>query len=83
MKLTVNTDIDEIVVCGEYCNWNLEKATVIKRKPNYKSIIVSNMPKGEYKLLSGRDWANEELDTIGKPNRYFDNSKNESVVAKF
>lgn len=80
-KLTVKTALNEIYLVGEFCDWNLSEAKLVKKRKNAKNIIVNPMPEGEYKILTEPSWNGEEKNADGSTmaNRVFDGTADETV----
>ena len=86
MKLKVLSDLDSVVVCGEFCGWDMDKAIRVDRKPKAKSLVVENMPTGEYRVFSCKSFmAGEIYPTDGRQmgNRYFSGRTDETIVCFF
>lgn len=89
-KLSINTSLDSVVICGEFCGWNIDKALRVNRavkkdKPE-KHIIVREMPKGEYRVLSTKSFIGGEIyptDRRQMPNRYFSGEADEVISCYF
>ena len=84
-KLTIYTPLKRVVICGEFCNWDIDKAREAVKTGKGKSIVVDDMPKGEYRVFSCKSFLGCEVYPCGRqmPNRYFDGSVNEVIVSKF
>lgn len=85
-KLSIHTAVDIVYLTGEFCNWNLDGAIGVKRKKGNKSIVVDDMPKGEYKVLAAKSYATSEIyPTDGREmsNRYFGGEANEVICVYF
>lgn len=85
-KLSIHTAVDIVYLTGEFCNWNPDGAICAKRKKGNKSIVVDDMPQGEYKVLSDKKYAASEVyPTDGRemPNRYFGGEANEAICCFF
>ena len=46
-KLSIKTELDSVVVCGQFCDWKMDKAVRLYRNKGAKFINMDNMPKGE------------------------------------
>ena len=92
-KLHIYTPLDSVVICGEFCEWNLERSLRVYRAvwekgrgKKAKFITVNFMPKGEYRILSCKNFAcGEVYPTDGRqmPNRYFSGEANEVICVYF
>lgn len=85
-KLSIHAAVDIVYLTGEFCNWNLDGAICAKRKKGNKSIVVDDMPQGEYKVLSDKKYAASEVyptDGSEMPNRYFGGEANEVICVYF
>ncbi len=87
-KLFIKTNLMSVVIVGEFCNWDLDKALRVELKPKNKTIVVDNFPKGEYKVLSCKNYAagSEVFPTDGRAkteNRYFNGTENETIYCYF
>lgn len=72
-RLNIRTNLQSVVVVGEFCGWDLDKAVRVELKPGRKFISLE-MPKGEYRVLSCRSYQGGEVyPTDGRQmsNRYF------------
>lgn len=86
MKLKILSDRDSVVVCGAFCGWDMDKALRVDRKPKAKSLVVENMPVGEYRVFSCKSFgAGEIYPTDGRQmaNRYFSGQTDETIVCFF
>ena len=71
-RLNINSPLHSVVVIGEFCGWDIDKAVRVDLKPGRKYISVE-LPTGEYRVLSCRSWQGGEIyPTDGRqmPNRY-------------
>lgn len=85
-KLFIKTKLQSVVVVGEFCDWDLDKALRVDKIPKNKSIVVDNFPKGEYRVLSCRNYQGGEIyPTDGRQfaNRYFNGTENETIYCYF
>ena len=85
-KLYIKTTLNSVVVVGEFCEWDLEKALRVDRNPKNKTIVVDNMPKGEYRILSCKNYQCGEIyptDRRQMQNRYFNGKENEQIHCYF
>lgn len=85
-KLRIHTPLDEVVVCGEFCDWNFAGARRVKRKTGSKAITVEIMPKGEYRVFSCANFlSGEGYPTDGRQmeNRYFSGVADETIYCYF
>lgn len=85
-KLFIKTRAHSIVLVGEFCNWDIDKAKVYKLKPRNKHIIVDDMPKGEYRVLLCKSYLGGEIyPTDGRQmsNRYFSGEEDEKIIVHF
>lgn len=84
-KLTIYTPLNRVIICGEFCNWDIDKAREAVKTGKGKSIVVDDMPKGEYRVFSCKSFLGGEVYPSGQQmhNRYFDGSVNEVIVSKF
>ncbi len=73
-RLNIRTTLRSVVLVGEFCGWDIDKAVRAELRPGRKFISVEGMPKGEYRVLSCRSYQGGEIyPTDGRqmPNRYF------------
>lgn len=73
-RLNIRTNLRSVVLVGEFCGWDVDKAMRVDRKPRHAVICVEGMPKGEYRVLSCKSYHGGEVyPTDGRqmPNRYF------------
>ena len=86
-KLSIKTDLKSVVVVGAFCDWDLDKALRVELKPKGKTLVVENFPKGEYKVLSCRNYQSGEIyPTDGRTkveNRYFNGQDDEKIYCYF
>lgn len=89
-KLSINTSLDSVVICGEFCGWNIDKALrvdrVYKKDVPEKQIHLRNMPKGEYRVFSSKSFVGGEIyptDRRQMPNRYFSGEADEVITCYF
>ena len=85
-KLYIDTELKSVVVVGEFCNWDINNAFRVERKPKNKLICVDNMPVGEYRILSCKSYQGGEIyPTDGRQmaNRYFSGKKDEKIYCYF
>lgn len=85
-KLQIKTWLNSVVICGEFCNWDVDKSMVLTRNKRNKYITVNDMPKGEYRVLSCKSFLDGEVyPTDGRqmPNRYFSGEVNEVICCYF
>ena len=72
-KLFIRTRLSSVVLVGDFCGWDVDKAIRVDRKPERKYISVA-LPEGEYRVLSCKSYHGGEIyPTDGRqmPNRYF------------
>ena len=84
-KLYIRTALKSVVIVGEFCGWDVDKAIRADLKPFRKHISVL-LPKGEYRVLSCRSCqAGEIYPTDGRymPNRYFGGEFSETITCYF
>lgn len=87
-KLFIKTELKSVVVVGEFCNWNLNDALRADLKKGNKTIVIDNMPEGEYKVLSCKNYyeGSEVFPTDRREkneNRYFNGKENETIYCYF
>ena len=85
-KLSIKTELDSVVVCGEFCDWNMDKALRVERAKGGKFINVDNMPIGEYRIFASKSMLSGEIyPTDGRQmhNRYFSGEINEVIRSYF
>lgn len=85
-KLFIKTKLHSVVIVGEFCNWNVDEAIRVDRKTGDKQICVKDMPKGEYRVLSCKNYSGGEVyPTDGRQfaNRYFNGEENETIICYF
>lgn len=59
-KLNIRTYLRSVVVIGDFCGWDIDKAPRVDLKPGRKFITVE-LPAGEYRVLSCRSWQGGEI----------------------
>lgn len=85
-KLYIQTAYDSVVVCGQFCEWNIDKAVRIDRKKGNKYISFEDMPVGEYRVFSCKNFQSGEIyPTDGRQmgNRYFSGEADEVICCYF
>lgn len=87
-KLFIKTELKSVVVVGEFCDWNLDNALRVDRKAGNKTIVIDDMPQGEYKVLSCKNYQDggEVFPTDRREkveNRYFNGKENETIYCYF
>lgn len=85
-KLQIKTNLSSVVVCGEFCNWDIMNAMVVTKEKGKKNIIVEKMPIGEYKVFQCKDFNSSEkcpICNLPRPNRRFDGKKDEVIQVIF
>lgn len=85
-KLTIDTQLNRVVVVGEFCKWNLDEALSVERKKDAKFITINEMPVGEYRVLDSKSYLGGEVyPTDGRQmsNRYFSGNVNETISCFF
>lgn len=87
-KLFIKTRLHSVVVVGEFCDWDLDKALRVEKLPKNKTIVVDNFEAGEYKVLSCKNYQSggEVFPTDGREkteNRYFNGLENETIHCYF
>lgn len=83
-RLYIRTRLRSVVLIGEFCGWDIDKAVRAELRPGRKFISVE-LPKGEYRVLSCRSYQGGEIyPTDGRqmPNRYF-GDHNETITCYF
>lgn len=83
-KLTIKTHLSRVILIGEFCDWDMNKAVEYEKKKGNKNIIIDDMPTGEYKILSCRSWwfGEEKSEDGGTlPNRVFTGDRNRIIQA--
>lgn len=85
-RLFIKSKAKSVVVVGEFCDWDIEKAKRYDMKPKNKHIVVDDMPKGEYRVLSCKSYLGGEIyPTDGRQmhNRYFNGEYDETITCFF
>lgn len=85
-KLFIKTKLNSVVIVGAFCDWNIDEAIRVERKEGNKTICVNDMPKGEYRVLSCKNYQGGEIyPTDGRQfaNRYFSGTENETIYCYF
>lgn len=85
-KLSIKTSLDSVVVVGQFCNWEVDKAIRADRKAGQKAIVIADMPVGEYRILSCKSFVGGEVyPTDGRQmaNRYFGGDSDEIISCYF
>lgn len=85
-KLSIKTGLDSVVLCGEFCDWKIDKAIRADRVKGQKFINVDDMPAGEYRVFTCKSFDGGEIyPTDGRqmPNRYFSGEVNEVIRCYF
>lgn len=85
-KLQIKCQLKSVVICGEFCDWNIDRAIRADQVKGNKYIIVDDMPEGEYRVFSCKSFGcGEVYPTDGRqmPNRYFSGEANEIICCYF
>lgn len=85
-KLKINTkQLQSVTVCGEFCKWDIDKAIVVEKNPNAKYIKIDNMPIGEYKVFTCKNFTAAEVYPDGRTmgNRYFSGEHDDIIDVYF
>lgn len=85
-KLFIRSELNSVVIVGEFCDWDVDKALRVDRKSGNKSIVIKDFPKGEYRVLSCKSYRNGEIyPTDGRQmaNRYFNGREDEQIYCYF
>lgn len=85
-KLSIKTRLESVVVCGEFCGWDMDKALRVNRVKGQKYINIDKMPVGEYRIFSCENFLGGEVyPTDGRQmsNRYFGGDTNEIISCYF
>lgn len=85
-KLQIKTRLNSVVLCGEFCDWDISKSIRIDRAKGAKYIAYNEMPRGEFKVFSCESYMGSEVyPTDGRPmaNRYFDGTADETITVFF
>ena len=85
-KLFITSKLQSVVVTGEFCDWDLDRALRVDLKPHRKHICVGDMPKGEYRVLSCKNYQDGEIypsDGRQMGNRYFNGEEDETIHCYF
>lgn len=86
MKLKINTQYNSVVLCGDFCGWEMDKAMRIDRLDSAKMITVKGMPIGEYRVFACKDYTSGEVyATDGRQmgNRYFSGVRDDIIDVYF
>lgn len=84
--LAIKSKLKSVVIVGEFCNWDVDKAVRYDLEKGNKYIRVENMPKGEYRVLSCKSFLGGEIyPTDGRQmsNRYFGGEYDEKITCYF
>lgn len=85
-KLSISTSLQSVVIVGEFCGWDVDKAIRAERKNDNKLIHFADMPKGEYRVLSCKSYHGGEVyptDRRQMANRYFSGEQDEKIYCYF
>lgn len=85
-RLSVNTNLDSVVICGAFCDWSMDKAIRADRAKEQKSIVIKDMPVGEYRVFACKSFLSGEIypsDGRQMSNRYFGGKTNEVISCYF
>lgn len=83
-RLNIRTNLRSVVIVGEFCGWDIEKAIRADLCKGRKYISV-DIPNGEYRVLSCKSFQGGEIyPTDGRqmPNRYF-GENDETITCYF
>ena len=84
-KLQIKTNLSSVVICGEFCNWDIVNSMVVTKEKGKKNIIVEQMPIGQYKVFMCKDFNSSEqcpICKVPRPNRHF-SGKSDEVIQVF
>ena len=85
-RLSIHTKLNSVVICGEFCGWDIDKAIRVDRESGKKYINVKEMPVGEYRVFSCKSFDGGEIypkDGSQMGNRYFGGETNEIISCYF
>lgn len=85
-KLKINTkQLKSVVICGEFCAWDINNAICASKLKGAKYIHIDNMPVGEYKVFACKGFTSGEVYPTGKPmgNRYFSGEHDDIIDVYF
>ena len=85
-KLKIQTTKSRVEVCGEFCDWKIENSITATKAKGGKFITIDEMPEGEYRVFSEKDFASGEIYPTDKrqmANRYFSGEANEVICSYF
>ena len=85
-KLQIYTTLDSVVLCGQFCKWDIDQSIRIDREKGKKFITVNDMPKGEYRVFSCKNFSCGEIYPTDKrqmQNRFFSGDINETICVYF
>lgn len=85
-NLYIKSRLHSVVIVGEFCDWDIDRAIRADLQPNRKAICVKNMRKGEYRVLSCKSFDSGEIyPTDGRQmcNRYFGGEDDEKITCYF
>lgn len=85
-KLFIKTKLNSVVIVGDFCEWDAEKGIRVDRKQRNTLLVVDDMPKGEYRVLSCKSYHGGEVypsDGRQMANRYFGGEQNETIHCYF
>lgn len=85
-RLLIKTDLHSVVLVGEFCNWDIDKAIRVDKKPRNTLLVVNDMPQGEYRVLSCKSYQSGEVyptDRRQMANRYFNGEQEEKIFVYF
>lgn len=86
MKLSINTKLNSVVICGEFCDWDINRAIRVNKVKGQKYINVNDMPVGEYRVFTSKSFVGGEVyptDNRQMCNRYFSGETNEVISCYF
>lgn len=85
-KLSISSRLQSVVVVGEFCNWDVNKAIRADSEKGKRTIVIEDMPTGEYRVLSCKSYTGGEVyPTDGRQmaNRYFSGKQDEKIYCYF
>lgn len=72
--LKIQSKLNSIYICGDFCDWNMEKAIKVEKTNKSKDFMVEYMPTGYYKCFDSKTFFGGEVDIYDNniKDRHFD-----------
>lgn len=86
LRIFTNTAIKTVYICGEFCDWDIDKAIEVNRTDKKDYFYIPKMPIGEYKVFDVKSFLGTEINPVTKQpsyNRFYGGKNDEVITAYF